>query len=72
MRMKSMTFKVAEDSTKFLEKIDQMREVIQPLALRDIKVIKELTGLNSFSSEDIVWLKRTIREGILSRDPNNI
>ena len=72
MRMKSMTFKVAEDSTEFLSKIAKIREIVRPFALRDIKTIKELTGLNSFGYEDIVWLKKFIREGVLSRDPNNI
>lgn len=70
--MKSMTFKVAEDSTEFLSKIAKIREIVRPFALRDIKTIKELTGLNSFGYEDIVWLKKFIREGVLSRDPNNI
>lgn len=67
-----MTFKVAEDSTEFLSKIAKIREIVRPFALRDIKTIKELTGLNSFGYEDIVWLKKFIREGVLSRDPNNI
>lgn len=72
MRMKQMTFKVASDSKDFLAKIDKIREVVQPLALRDIDTLKKLTGLNDISYQDIVFLKRAIREVILSRDPNNI
>ena len=49
-----------------------MREVIRPLALRDIETIKKLTGLKDVNYEDIVFLKRAIRESILSRDQNNI
>lgn len=72
MRMKTMTFDVAKDSKHFLEKIEKIREVVRPLALRDIGILKKLTGLNDLSYEDIVFLKRAIREVLLSRDPNNI
>ena len=70
--MKSMTFDVASDSTEFLQKIEQIRKVIRPLAMRDLNTLKKITGLNDIGYEDIVFLKRAIREVILSRDPNNI
>ena len=49
MRMKQMTFKIASDSKEFLAKIDKIREVVRPLALRDIDTLKKLTGLNDIS-----------------------
>ena len=49
-----------------------MREVIRPLALRDINAIKKLTGMKDISYEDIMFMKRAVRELVLSRDPNNI
>ena len=49
-----------------------MRKVIRPLALRDLNIIKKLTGLNDIRYEDIVYVKRLVREVILSRDPQNI
>lgn len=67
-----MTFSVAPDSKTFLDKIDRIREVVRPLALRDISTLKQLTGLNDIGYEDIVFLKRAIREVLLSRDQNNI
>ena len=72
MKMKSMSLKVAEDAKEFLQKIEQIREVVRPLAMRDLQTLKKLTGLNDIGYEDIVFLKRAIREVILSRDPNNI
>ena len=72
MKMKSMTFDVAQDSTEFLQKIESIREVIRPLAMRDLDTLKRLTGLRDVGYEDIVFLKRAIREVILSKDPNNI
>lgn len=67
-----MTFRVADDSAQFLNKIDKIRDVVRPLALRDLGLLKQLTGLNQLGYEDIVFLKRAIREVLLSRDPNNI
>ena len=67
-----MTFRVAPDSRSFLDKIERIREIVRPLAWRDIQLLKEITGLNEIGYEDIVFLKRAIREVILSRDPNNI
>ena len=49
-----------------------MRDVIRPLAVRDINAIKKLTGLKDVNYEDIVFLKRAVRELVLSRDANNI
>ena len=72
MKMKSMTFDIARDSGEFLQKIDFIRKAIRPLAVRDICILKKLTGLNDIGYEDIVFLKRAIREVILSKDPNNI
>ena len=68
MRMKTMTFKVAEDSNHFLAKLEKIKEIVRPLALRDIRTLKKLTGLNEIGYEDIVFLKRAVREVILSRD----
>ena len=67
-----MTFRVAKDSKTFLDKIERIRQVVRPLAIRDLQTIKSLTGMNDIGYEDIVFLKRAIREVILSRDPNNI
>lgn len=67
-----MTIDVASDSADFLQKIEKIREVVRPLALRDIRTLKRLTGLNNIGYEDIVFLKRAVREVLLSRDPNNI
>ena len=67
-----MTLRVADDSTHFLEKIKRIREGVRPLALRDLALLKRLTGLNELGYEDIVFLKRAVREVLLSRDPNNI
>lgn len=72
MRSKQMTIKVAADSSKFLSKLDKIKKTVRPLALRDINTLKKLTGLNDIGYEDIVFLKRAVREVILSRDPNNI
>ena len=72
MKAKHQTLKVADNPMEFLDKIDKIREVIRPLALRDIETIKKLTGLKDVNYEDIVFLKRAIRESILSRDQNNI
>ena len=67
-----MAFRVAEDSANFLAKIESIRKVVRPLALRDLETLKKLTGMRDIGYEDIVFLKRAIREVILSRDPNNI
>ena len=56
----------------FLDKIAKMKEVIRPLALRDINAIKKMTGMKDLSYEDITFMKRAVREIVLSRDPNNI
>ena len=72
MKANQQTLKVAENSQVFLEKITQMREAIRPLALRDINAIKKLTGMKDLSYEDITFMKRAVREIVLSRDPNNI
>ena len=72
MKSKQMTIKVAADSSKFLTKLNKIRKTVRPLALRDINTLKKLTGLNDIGYEDIVFLKRAVREVILSRDPNNI
>jgi len=42
------------------------------LARRDLKTIKRITGLKSIRYEDIVYLKRGIREAMLSNDSDNI
>jgi hypothetical protein len=49
-----------------------MREVIRPLALRDLKVIRKLTGMDDLRYEDIVFAKRLVRDTLMSRDPQNI
>ena len=72
MKAKHQTLKVANNPKELLDKIEKMRDVIRPLALRDIETIKKLTGLKDINYEDIVFLKRAIRESVLSRDPNNI
>lgn len=51
-----------------MKKIDKMREIVRPLALRDMKMIKKLTGIDDIRYEDIVYVKRLVREVLLSRD----
>ena len=72
MQTKQQTFTVAKTSEDFLKKIEKMREILRPLVQRDIKVIKKVTGVKDVSYQDIVYLKRMIREVIFSKDPRNI
>ena len=55
-----------------LEKIEAIREQIRPLARRDIARIKHLTGLKHVRYEDILYLKRGIKETLLASDQDNI
>jgi len=72
MQLRQQTLKVASSSGDFLDKLEQMRDLVRPFTLRDIEVIKKLTGVKDVSYEDIVFLKRAIRQVLLSQDPNNI
>ena len=72
MKAKNQTLQVANDPGEFLRRIDKIRDIVRPKTLRDIETIKKLTGLKDVNYEDIVFLKRAVREVLLSRDPNNI
>jgi hypothetical protein len=49
-----------------------MRQAIRQHTRRDIKVLQQITGLKEVRYEDIVFLKRMVREVLLSQDQNNI
>ena len=54
------------------EKIDKMLEVLRPHSLKDIDIIKKITGENDVRYFDIAYLKEKLKSILLSRDPNNI
>jgi hypothetical protein len=39
------------------------------MTTRDIEIIKKITGVKQINYEDIVFLKRVVREALLSKDP---
>jgi hypothetical protein len=46
--------------------------VVRPHSLKDIEVIRKLTGESDVRYYDIAYLKEKIKATLLSRDPNNI
>jgi hypothetical protein len=54
------------------EKIDKMLEVLRPHSLKDIDIIKKITGESDVRYFDIAYLKEKLKSILLSRDPNNI
>ena len=72
MQAKQQTFQIANDPNVFLTKLAAIRNRLRDHTKRDLKTIKAITGLKHIRYEDIVYLKRMIREALLNRDPNNI
>jgi hypothetical protein len=54
------------------QKIDKMLDVLRPHSLKDIEVIKKITGEGDVRYYDIANLKEKLKSILLSRDPNNI
>jgi len=54
------------------QKIDKMLDVLRPHSLKDIEVIKKITGEGDVRYYDIAYLKEKLKSILLSRDPNNI
>ena len=72
MQAKQQTFQIANDPHVFLTKLAAITSRLREHTRRDLKTIKTITGLKHIRYEDIVYLKRMIREALLNRDPNNI
>lgn len=72
IQAKQQTLKAADDPQLFLEKIQRVRDKIRTLTLRDIQTIKKITGVKQINYEDIVFLKRVVREVLLAKDQQNI
>jgi hypothetical protein len=45
-----------------------MRTVIRQYSRKEIEILKDITGLKNIRYEDIVFLKRAVREVLLSQD----
>lgn len=72
MQQSQQTLNVAKNAQQFLTKLNKMRQTIRPHVLREIETIKKVTGVPRVRFEDLVFLKRAVREVLLAKDPNNI
>lgn len=49
-----------------------MREFLRPYTLKEIDLIKQITGVKKVGYEDLIFLKRTVKEVLFANDPQNI
>jgi hypothetical protein len=49
-----------------------MFDVLRPHTLKDIEMIKKITGEPDIRYYDLAYLKEKVKGILLSRDPNNI
>lgn len=72
MQLRQQTLKVANSSAELKHKLVQIQEVIKPLVLADLHTIRRVTGLPAFGYQDIVFVKRAVKEVVMGTDAENI
>lgn len=72
MQLTQQQLRVAKNQSEFINKLEMIRQEIRPLVRKDLLTISKLTGIKNIRYEDILSLKRSVREILLQTDADSI